>query len=516
MVDNEDYLADPGRLRMVQRTGLLDILPDSSLQRLVRLAARLTHAPTALVSLVDKDRQFFAAHLGLGEPWASLQQTPLTHSFCQHVVRSREPLIVEAAREHPLVKDNLAIPELGVEAYLGTPLVLEGQCIGSLCAIEGQERRWSDDDLSALQDLAELVTTELRLRAAYQAKVDFLARASHELRTPLHGILGSTEVALQLDPAGPRSREMVQAANDNARTLLEIVDELLELHKLDSTVEPLQRVAFRLPEAMARLEIAFRGHGRDISFAIAPGVAETLLEDWSKVESVLANLIGNAVKYTHGPIEVGVRKVGDRILYEVKDQGMGLPPESLEHIFEPFERLRSDLPGTGLGLTIARRTAELLDGHLAASSVLGEGTTFCLSLPYREGELTELSPQGNAPATPAKSLSVLVVDDYELNLELLDAMLRLMGHRPTLVQQSAEALEVLQEQTFDVVMLDLRMPGMDGFELFSRAPRRPGQRVYAFSADAIQETSQKCMEMGFDGVLFKPLSREALAGILAG
>ena len=148
-------LRDETRLAALWRVGLLDTAPEEVFDRLTRLARRLLGAPVALVSLVDADRQFFKSALGLPEPWATKRETPLSHSFCQHVVATGAPLRVEDAREHPLVCDNLAVPELGVVAYLGMPLATaDGQVLGSLCAIDTEPRSWTAEDAAALRDLA--------------------------------------------------------------------------------------------------------------------------------------------------------------------------------------------------------------------------------------------------------------------------------------------------------------------------------------------------------------------------
>lgn len=164
---HEAVLRDPARLGALARTGLLDAPPDPALDRLTSMAARVLNAPVALVSLVDADRQFFASCLGLPEPWASERETPLTHSFCQHPVTSREPLLVSDAREDPRVADNLAIRDLGVIAYAGFPLIDRGgQALGSLCVIDHKPRTWTSDQIDLLGDIAASVVTELALRTA--------------------------------------------------------------------------------------------------------------------------------------------------------------------------------------------------------------------------------------------------------------------------------------------------------------------------------------------------------------
>ncbi len=163
-VRSSTYVQDPGRLRTLEQTGLLDSLPEEAYDRFVRLAADLIGAPTALVSLVDRNRQFIKSAVGLGEPIASERQTPISHSFCQHVVNQRAPLQVDDARQHQLVKDNPAIADYNVIAYLGVPLSVSGEVIGALCVIDSAPRSWEPQHLRILSDLAAALNTELALR----------------------------------------------------------------------------------------------------------------------------------------------------------------------------------------------------------------------------------------------------------------------------------------------------------------------------------------------------------------
>lgn len=160
-----DIVANPERLNALYETELLDSPPEEAFDRLTRLASRIVKAPVALVSLVDGDRQFFKSAVGLPDPWASDRETPLSHSFCQHVVATGKNLIVSDARQHPLVFDNLAIPDLNVIGYLGIPLIdSSGHGLGSFCVIDGQPREWSEDEIEILKELSKSVMTEIELR----------------------------------------------------------------------------------------------------------------------------------------------------------------------------------------------------------------------------------------------------------------------------------------------------------------------------------------------------------------
>lgn len=185
---NEGPLQRSGRL--LRSAGLLDSPKEEHFEKITTMVGRLLKVPVALVSLVDIDRQFFKSAQGLAEPWATRRETPLTHSFCQHVVTSEMPLQVNDAREEALVRDNLAVADLGVIAYLGMPIRLQGVTVGSLCAIDGKPRQWTSDDFATLRDLASLADAQIALRSEVRAiltdkKSGVVATVADEVSAPL-------------------------------------------------------------------------------------------------------------------------------------------------------------------------------------------------------------------------------------------------------------------------------------------------------------------------------------------
>lgn len=169
------------RLAALQRTGLLDSPPDAAFDRLTKLASRVIRAPVALVSLVDSDRQFFAGAVGVPEPWKSRRGTPLTHSFCKHVVATAQELVVSDARAHPLLCGNMAVQDLGIVAYAGAPLVTsDGHALGSLCVVDTKPREWTEGDLEILRELAAIAMREIELREL--AREAEAARREAEMR----------------------------------------------------------------------------------------------------------------------------------------------------------------------------------------------------------------------------------------------------------------------------------------------------------------------------------------------
>jgi len=180
---HQGKIRDLERLQVLAKSRLLDTGSEEAYDRFTRLAATLLNAPVTLVSLVDKDRQYFKSYYGLPEPWAVQQQTPLSHSFCQYVVSSHKPLIVADARNEALLQDNLAIPDLGVIAYLGFPLIVENQVLGSFCAIDTSPHVWSEREIEIVRELSHFVSTEivLRIEMAERQKVTERLRKSEEL-----------------------------------------------------------------------------------------------------------------------------------------------------------------------------------------------------------------------------------------------------------------------------------------------------------------------------------------------
>src|SRR5436190_19677598 len=205
-------LTDPGtaprldgasRLEALRATRALDTPPEENFDRLTRLAARLLGAPVALVSLVDAERQFFKSCVGLPEPWLSRRQTPLSHSFCQHVVTSAEPLIIDDARADPLVKENLAVSELGVVAYAGIPIrSADGEVLGSFCAIDTAPRQWTADDIDTLTTLAASVSAELELRRAAAEQRAHREQSEHQRSLTLALLESSRDGVIGLDTDG--------------------------------------------------------------------------------------------------------------------------------------------------------------------------------------------------------------------------------------------------------------------------------------------------------------------------
>jgi signal transduction histidine kinase len=394
------------RLAALHATALLDTPAEAAFDRLTRLAARLLRAPVALVSLVDADRQFFKSCIGLPEPWASARETPLSHSFCQHAVQLRAPFLIEDAREHPLVRGNLAIHDLDVVAYAGIPLATADDLVlGSFCVIDGVPRRWTADEIETLSDLAAAVVTEIELRAALRlaeaaraeaaaanrAKDDLLALVSHELRSPLAGIASNAQMlAMGLcDPLTERQARAVQRIRGSQEHLLGLIEQLLDLKRIAAGHMRYDLAVVSADHALDDAATLVDSHLEQLGLRLETPPAPAGLAmhaDPGKLRQILLNLVSNAAKFTlhGGTITLGCDADAREVRISVRDTGIGIPADQLDAVFEPFVQVRDirrPAAGTGLGLAISRELARGMGGDLTAESEVGVGSTFTLALP---------------------------------------------------------------------------------------------------------------------------------------
>lgn len=330
-------LGSPVRLEALRTSGLLDSNPEERFDRLTRLAAHALDAPVSLVSLVTENEQFFKSCFGLQGPIATDRRTPLGYSFCKHVVIRREPLIISDAREHPLVRDNPAIIELGVVSYAGIPLILEsGEAIGSFCVLDNKPRDWSDTEISMLRDLAASVVTEISLKiakdraeAANTAKDRFLAILSHELRMPLSPCL-MVVASMANDPELPQAvRDDAALVQRNIEQQARLIDDLLDITRIEKGKLALRIEAVDIHESIRQSVGAFGGDSKCSGVAVSLELNarnSTVSGDSNRLKEVFQNLLKNALKFTPkgGSVVFETQDAGDKKLrIKVRDTGVG-------------------------------------------------------------------------------------------------------------------------------------------------------------------------------------------------
>ncbi len=398
--------------------------------------------------------------------------------------------------------------------------------------IEIEERK--NASLASLNvQLQEQTTRAERLAAA---KSEFLATMSHEIRTPMNGVLGMAQ-ALQAMPLQTNAREAAEIITESAASLLAVLNDVLDYSRLEAgklalTAAPLS-IAAVLRHIEALFASAVQAKGLDFQLLVADGLPDGVVSDEARLRQILVNLIGNAVKFTtHGYVRVAVSRSSGpaglpMLRLEVADSGPGIAPEAQAHIFDRFTQEDASISrrfgGAGLGLAITKRLVELLGGRIGCSSEKDRGALFWVELPWQEAvtQQAEAEPVP-APAVAQLALSspakLLCVDDNLVNRRTLQALLLPFGFDLTLVESGEAAVVAARGTSFDSVLLDIHMPGMDGFETLRALRKLPGTaraRILAMTADVMPEAVLRYESAGFQGVVAKPLIIKDLLGALA-
>jgi signal transduction histidine kinase len=395
-------LTDPKRLAAVYRLGVLDSDPEEVFDRLTRIAASIVGAPIALCTIIAPDRQFFKSSFGLPEPFASVRQTPLTHSFCQHVVTGMRPLIVPNAVEDPRLKNSRAVTEFHISSYAGMPLLsADGEAIGSFCVIDVKPREWTTKEIEILSELADIVMREFQLRdltrqllVEQKVKKELTDALVGDLAEPLDRI---TFVAQTADPMGGLSPQAVEEVVLDTQHLQMKLNDILDVARLD--VGMLQPVlAPTNLEMLVHVVIAQlydSAHERALRLEVSiPESLPYVMADEPMLARVLQNMVRHAFRFTDvgSLVFVEASEVGDEIRCSVSDTGLGLSEEIRSRIFAgALPRIASgdDIPYSALGLTYSRAAIEAMGGTMGVFSQEHVGTTLWFTLPREKAEETQ-------------------------------------------------------------------------------------------------------------------------------
>jgi PAS domain S-box-containing protein len=446
-------------------------------------------------------------------------------SIIQKVIKSKKILRHENEITHSDgTKENLLLTRV--------PLLDEDDEVYAVCnySINITELKQLENELR----LAKEKTDE-----AVKVKSSFLANMSHEIRTPMNSILGYLSLLLKDPTLFDAQKNFVETAYRSAHSLLSLINDILDISKLESgRIEP-ENIPFNLDnfvhEIIGMMDLQAAEKGISLNWNMKPELSGNYMGDPLRLKQILVNLVGNAIKFTkHGTVSIDIDHAENEqgLYFQVTDTGIGISPDRLESIFEPFTQEDSSTSrrygGTGLGTTIVKQLVELMDGRIWIESELGKGSIFCFTIPMHptdqipstliENIHTDLEVNQD-PSQSYRRFKILLVEDIEENIKLALIRLEMNGHRVSIAKNGKEALDAFKNEKPDLILMDIHMPLMDGPEATRQIRKLENDSdshvpIIALTASVMKEEIENCKKAGMDDIVGKPIDFDQLFWIM--
>ncbi|MBX9792219.1 MAG: PAS domain S-box protein [Pirellulales bacterium] len=510
--------------------------PDAMLHNLFSQVGPHLGLDTYFNYLADQPGETLRLVSSAGIPEGSLREVSRLEygqAICGAVAQFRQPIVATQIQQSDDPKAQL-VKSLGVRAYACNPLLADGKLLGTLSFGSRSRDEFDADELELLSTLSHYVAVayeRLRLvrelQEADQRKDKFLATLAHELRGPLAPLSNMVEVMKRAEGDGGMIRQAQDMIDRQLKQLIRLVDDLLDVSRISSDKLELRLEDLDLTPIVQQAVETCRPLAREANHALhwgAPREPILVRADAARLMQVFGNLLGNACKYTPagGQIWVAVERQGSDAVVSVKDTGVGIPADMLQRVFEMFTQVdrtldRSQL-GLGIGLSLVKRLVEMHGGSVsAASGSAGKGAEFTVQLPIIVGSTTAAQPRKQQNAPQPTGLRVLVVDDNQDSAASLAMLLKIRGNETAVAHDGSEAVEKAERFAPDMVLLDLGLPKLDGYEAARQIRQHPWGRqmmLVALTGWGQDEDRRKSREAGFDHHLVKPVDHNSLMILL--
>lgn len=522
------------RLAALKRYNILDTLPENAFDDATKLVSYVCGVPIAHISFIDANRQWFKSEIGIG-----VTEVPREISFCQYTIMESEMVEINDTFLNERFKDDPnVIDGFKIRFYAGIPLTTpDGYNIGTICAIDQVTKQLNDNQRNALSIIAKHVMNQLELRMknfqlatqkkiaerAVFAKDSFLANMSHEIRTPLNAIIGFTDLLAQtkLDIIQRDYIDSIQIAEEN---LLLVINDILDLSKIESGNLIIDAQPFNLRKTLKHIYDLLKVKVPaevEFNLFLDADMPEMVIGDQGRLNQILVNLTGNALKFTQeGEVTVSVKKIDETedhysLRFSVKDTGIGIQEDKLKTIFDRFTQAEESTTrrfgGTGLGLNIVKQLIELHNAEINVKSRQGHGSEFFFVLTYKKANYIETISEPIAEYNPGK-LKILLCEDNALNQKLVKNVIHNFGFELDIAENGEVGIDLLSKNKYDLVLMDLQMPVKDGYQTtqYIRNEMNLTIPIIAMTAHSLVGEQELCYQVGMNAYVPKPFKQEAL------